>query len=241
MPDIFHSSETLEKPINKIAVNPVNIDKKQSHHAGERRHQLIDLSGGIDPHKLEGHTHNALSSYCFYPDNVKFVNADPKEIIILILRKHPVTNIPWLLASIVLLIAPSFVIVLPFLDQLPSGYEITLILCWYLITFAFMLENFLHWFFNVDLITDERILDLNFLSLMYREITEAHLDQIQEVTVKPAGGILSFFNFGNVVIQTAAEVPRIIFESVPNPEKVAKILRELNIQEEVEKLEGRIR
>jgi len=44
-----------------------------------------------------------------------------------------------------------------------------------------------------------------------------------------------------VVIQTAAQVPKIEFEAVPNPDKVARVLRELRIEEEQEKLEGRVR
>ena len=49
------------------------------------------------------------------------------------------------------------------------------------------------------------------------------------------------FNYGDVLIQTAAEIPEVEFEAVPMPDLVAKVLRELRIEEEVEKLEGRVR
>jgi hypothetical protein len=55
------------------------------------------------------------------------------------------------------------------------------------------------------------------------------------------GGIRTMFRFGDLVIQTAAEIPKINFEDVPEPDKVARILRDLRIEEEVEKLEGRVR
>jgi hypothetical protein len=38
------------------------------------------------------------------------------------------------------------------------------------------------------------------------------------------------FDYGNVTIQTAAEVPEFKFESVPNPEKVVKILDDLRMK-----------
>jgi len=44
-----------------------------------------------------------------------------------------------------------------------------------------------------------------------------------------------------VVIQTAAAIPLITFEAVPKPDKVAKTLRELRVEEEQEKIEGRVR
>ena len=61
------------------------------------------------------------------------------------------------------------------------------------------------------------------------------------VTVEVIGALRTFLHFGNVVIQTASEVPKINFEEVPYPDKIAGILRESRIEEEKEKLEGRVR
>ena len=97
------------------------------------------------------------------------------------------------------------------------------------------------WFFHVNIITDERIVEVDFANLVYREITDANIDQIQDVTVEVGGSLRTFLHFGNVVIQTAAEIPKIEFEAVPKPDTVARILRELRIEEEKEKLEGRVR
>jgi membrane protein YdbS with pleckstrin-like domain len=56
------------------------------------------------------------------------------------------------------------------------------------------------------------------------------------------GGVIrTIFNYGDVLIQTASEVPRIEFQAVSRPDKVAKILRELRVEEEQEKIEGRVR
>ena len=112
---------------------------------------------------------------------------------------------------------------------------------WYLFTVSFTLEKFLAWFFNVNVITDERIIDVDFHNLIYRQISDANIDQIQDVTVEVGGGIRTFLNYGNVVIQTAAEVLRIDLLDIPRPDDVAKILRSLRVEEEKEKLEGRVR
>jgi len=56
------------------------------------------------------------------------------------------------------------------------------------------------------------------------------------------GGVIrTVFNYGDVLIQTASEVPRIEFSSVSKPDLVAKVLRELRVEEEQEKIEGRTR
>jgi len=127
------------------------------------------------------------------------------------------------------------------LNFIPSGYRLIITLAWYLLTFAFSLEKFLSWFFNVNIITDERIVDIDFPSILYKDISETKIDQIQDVSIKVGGFIRSLFNFGDVLIQTAGAVPEIHFSAVPNPEQVSKILNELILEEEQEKLDGRVR
>ena len=106
---------------------------------------------------------------------------------------------------------------------------------------SFCLEQFLSWFFHVNIITDERIIEVDFVNLFYREITDCNIDQIQDVTVEVGGGIETFFNYGDILVQTAAEITKIRFEKAPKPDMVARVLRELRIQEEQEKIEGRVR
>jgi membrane protein YdbS with pleckstrin-like domain len=192
-------------------------------------------------HELPGHTHNPFFAYCLYPDKVKFLNKDPQEKVVLMLRSHPITNLGWIVLSFLMLIAPSFASVLTFIDLLPTDFQIVAYMIWYLMTTAFILERFLIWFFHVNIVTDERILDVDFVSLFFRDMSDANIDQIQDVTVEIGGAVRTFFDFGDVVIQTAAEVPRITFEAIPHPDRVARILRDLRIEEEIEKLEGRVR
>jgi membrane protein YdbS with pleckstrin-like domain len=199
------------------------------------------VKSSISKHKISGHSHNPFSSYIYYPDRVKFINRDPKEKVVLLLRKHPITNLGWVLLTFAMVVAPAFITIFEFFELLPMSYQIIFVLIWYLITSAFAFEEFLSWFFHVNIITDERIIEVDFVNLFYREITDANIDQIQDVTVEVGGGIRTLMNFGDIVIQTASQIPKIDFEDIPEPDKVAKILRELRIEEEKEKLEGRIR
>ena len=137
--------------------------------------------------------------------------------------------------------APSILSVFPILDFLPANFQLVSVLGWYLITTAFVLESFLTWFFNVYLVTDERIIDIDFYNLIYKEVSDANIDKIQDVTYKMGGVVRTLFNYGDVLIQTASEVPNFEFLAVPMPDKVARVLQDLRIEEEQEKLEGRVR
>ena len=61
------------------------------------------------------------------------------------------------------------------------------------------------------------------------------------MTVRLGGAVRAVFNYGDIIIQTAAEIPQIELQAVPKPDRVARILRELRVEEEQEKIEGRVR
>lgn len=188
-----------------------------------------------------GHTQNPLAAYCYYPHSVSFMNLDEEEEVVLLLRRHPITNIPWIIITILMLLAPVALDISLLIGFLPENFQAVAILFWYLVTLAFVFENFLSWFFNVNIVTDERLFDVDFANLIYREVTDANLDQIQDVTVRMGSFIRTMLNYGDVIIQTAGEVPRIEFSGVPFPDRVAKVLRQLRVEEEQEKIEGRVR
>ncbi|MBI4059103.1 hypothetical protein HY404_02560 [Candidatus Microgenomates bacterium] len=193
-------------------------------------------------HNQPGHTHNPLASYCYQPENVSFETQDPQEKIILFLRKHPIINLPWIIIAVILLLAPTFILpIFPLLSFLPAKFQLVAILGWYLVTVAFILENFLSWFFNVDIVTDERVIDIDFHNLIYREVSETKIDKVQDVTYKMGGVLRAMFNYGDVFLQTAGTVPNFQFLAVPRPDEVVKVLQALRMEEEQEALEGRVR
>jgi uncharacterized membrane protein YdbT with pleckstrin-like domain len=223
MPDVFVAKKKSKKKtasrVKKLSKGKLLVDKKL----------LREVS------------HNPLSAFCYRPKKVKFETQEPEEKIILLLRKHPITNVKWILTAALMMLAPLTLQTFPLLDFLPSNYQFVAIMGWYLITLAFVLESFLTWFFNVNIVTDERIIDIDFYNLIYKEVSDANIDKIQDVTYKMGGVVRTIFNYGDVIIQTASEMPNFDFLAVPKPDKVASILQELRIEEEVEKLEGRVR
>jgi membrane protein YdbS with pleckstrin-like domain len=183
---------------------------------------------------------NPVASFSFLPKGVDFETKNKGEKVVLLLRRHPITNLRWIFLAILMSFAPLLLASFPIIDFLPSNFRFVAILGWYMITLAFVFESFLSWFFNVNIVTDERIVDIDFVNLIYKEISDADIDKIQDVTVKVGGVAQTMFNYGDVYIQTASEKPRFEFLSVPKPEDVAKILQELRIEEKQEELEGRV-
>ncbi|MBI4029498.1 MAG: hypothetical protein HY376_04005 [Candidatus Blackburnbacteria bacterium] len=170
---------------------------------------------------------NPWSAFFYLPRKAKFENQDDDEHVILLLRRHPITNLPWISLVILLALAPLLLGFLPVLSVLPVRFQTATVVLWYLLTTAVFLQGALTWFFNVNIITSRRIVDVDFYTLIYREISDARLDNIQEITYKVGGLLGTFFHFGNVEIQTAGALPNFNFENVPNPAQVTNILQDL--------------
>lgn len=214
------------------------VSDKKEPPAKEKFKKIGELNeGDIE----QAHLKNPLSSFFYLPDSIHFLNQDPEEKVVLFLRRHPITNFGAIVISLLLFLAPTTLGNFALFDILPPQYKVVFSLLWYLIAIAYVYEEFLDWFFSVFIVTDERVIDVDFVNLIYRQISTAEIDKIQDLTVQAGGATMAFFNYGNLFIQTAAEVENIEFERIPQPDKVSKIIRNLMIQEEQEKIEGRVR
>lgn len=182
-----------------------------------------------------------FSSFVAQPKNMRFENQQENEQVLLVLRQHPILNVTWVVVAILLGLAPLLVFpILPIDVVFPGIFGFFATVVWYLLVGAFIIESFLHWYFNIYILTDERIIDVDFFSLIYKEVSEAKIDKIEDVTATTAGFLGAIFDFGTISIQTAAEKRQFEFVAVPQPAKVTKFLNELMLEEEREKSEGRV-
>ncbi len=187
-------------------------------------------------YSIVGKTYNPLSSYQVRPKAVRFETQFKGEEIFLLLRRHMITNIGWFLLTAILIFAPSMILTIPFLDLVPNRFVVIFFLMWYMFVFAYFFESFLTWYFHVFIITDRRVVDVDFYNLAYKEISEAKIKNIVDVTLVMGGPIQTIFNFGRIQIQTAGQVPEIEFEHVPQPVMVMKLLKNLHLAKKQGKL-----
>ena len=235
-PEIYDASK---KKSDKKMVNKPKI-KKQSHshsHSHHKRHRVDDYSEIM---KAEKPALSPLKAFAPKPEKVSFDTQQSEEEVILLLRQHPITQFKQLFIALGIALFPFLVGASPFLDFLPARFQFAMTLGWYLIFIGYVFETFLLWFFNVYIITDERIIDVDFLSLIYKDVSSAKIDNIEDITASTGGFLASMVNYGTIKVQTAGEKTEFEFEAVPQPAKVTALLNELLLEEEREKIEGRV-
>ena len=186
-------------------------------------------------------TRNPLTHFSVCPPLLTFESQNKEEEILLLMRRHIITNVPWILGFLVMVLAPLSLSFFPMLDFLPIRFQSLLLIFWYLFSFGWFWEQFLAWYFNVYIITDERVIDVDFYSLIYKNVSATKIDNIEDVTYTTSGALQSLLNFGTITVQTAAEKRQFEFEHVPNPDVVAGFLNEMILEEEREDMEGRVR
>lgn len=175
---------------------------------------------------------NPLTAFAVNPTSLRFETQEETEKVILFLRQHFIVNVPWILITILLVIAPTVIFprlfhALSLNVTFPASYYVIGTMFWYLATFGFALASFIGWFFNIYIVTNERIVDIDFFYLLYKKFSEAELTKIQDINYTSGGILAAIFNYGDVVVETAGELPNIDFESIPYPEKVVETIREL--------------
>jgi hypothetical protein len=76
-------------------------------------------------------------------------------------------------------------------------------------------------------VTDRRIVIIKQKCLFSRVISELELENIQDITTDIKGIIPTFLNYGNLFVQTAAEMERFVFRNIPNPTEVKDLIMSL--------------
>jgi membrane protein YdbS with pleckstrin-like domain len=167
------------------------------------------------------------------PRGIHFDGQDTEEKILLFLRQHVIVNIRWIFITALLILAfPVFNYLLSLggtsLDEiLPARYNFVLHFMFAVFTFGYFFENFLSWYFNSYIVTNKRVVDIDFYGITHRRFSEAPLRNIEDVTNQISGFGQIVFHYGDVSIQTAAEAREITFENVPNPDRVQDTLSDL--------------
>lgn len=102
-----------------------------------------------------------------------------------------------------------------------------LVFSYYLFVLVMFYRAFLDYYLDIWIVTTERIITIEQKDLFNRVISELRLFRIQDVTSESSGFFATFFNYGNVHVQTAAEQKRFEFVQVPDSHGVAKVIANL--------------
>lgn len=173
---------------------------------------------------LEGHLKNMVS-----------LNED--EEIDSILRHHKFT---FFAAFVKIIILPIAVLVFIYMFGFVKFLNLfnSFILSWiFLIIFivwaTYSFYQWFVWYFDVAVLTNQRVIVIEQKKLFEKTISEANLDKIQDITTNISGLLPTLLGYGSVIVQTASEANNLTLKDIAKPQSVQqKILHLKDIQED---------
>jgi len=179
-----------------------------------------------------------FGSIQYRPRKMKFATQNIGEKIYIIVRMHWIRNLGWILNNIIYALLPFGLIFLIQLVGLAKWFEtelpfltfriiVILILAYFSIIFTNLLKSFYDWYYDVYIVTNERIVDYIFSPFTGYVVTEAPLESIQDVEEKSLGFLADLFNYGSVKARTASTTGELSFDFIADPTKVRDIIMDL--------------
>lgn len=95
---------------------------------------------------------------------------------------------------------------------------------YYLAIWMFAFQEIVDYYLDMWIVTSERVLNIEQFGLFVRTASELHLENIMDVTSEVRGMWHTFLNYGDVMLQTAAEKTRFHFKQIPHPETVRQLI-----------------
>jgi uncharacterized membrane protein YdbT with pleckstrin-like domain len=113
-------------------------------------------------------------------------------------------------------------------DALPPLLLLFLLNTFLLFIWLYVFLIWVDYYFDVWIITNERIVNIEQKGLFNREVSELQFSRIQDVTSVVDGFIPTILNFGDVYVQTAAEEERFVFRQIPDPYTIKDMVMQLS-------------
>lgn len=161
-----------------------------------------------------------------------FPTQRPNEHVVLLLRRHWTVLARDVLQLVGSLLLPPIVLLLLYYYgafELTSAsalyvFAVMILSLYYLFSYLAFFHDFVDYHLDIWVVTDQRIVSIEQQGLFNRVVSELSILRVQDVTSEIKGKIQTFLDYGQVHIQTAGEQARFVFNQVPHPSQVAKVV-----------------
>jgi hypothetical protein len=165
------------------------------------------------------------------------IELEPNEAILKVVRKHWFIIVAELFGVIIMLLTPVFILFalialpteyLPFIIELESHLPIIIygIIIWTLMALMIGFMIWTHYFLDLWVITDRRIIVIDQLTFFNRKVSSFRLERLQDIKFSVVGIIATFLNFGTIRAQTASMAEsNFQTHGLPDPQGLQSIIQ----------------
>lgn len=164
----------------------------------------------------------------------KLFDQKPGEHVEIVKRRHAITFVPQILLFAVMIAIPPVMLGIVFegnisiANPLLHAAGVLLLGMYYLGINLFFVGQFVDYYLDITIVTNDRIIDIEQKGIFGRQISELDLARIQDVNSEVKGIIPSMFNYGLVEIQTAGDEANFEFHDAHDPHGIRARIIELS-------------
>ena len=161
---------------------------------------------------------------------VTFCNQNPDEKVIKVLRRGFILELGWIITSVVVFLVISTLkdfVGVTLTQKEVKDLVITFLNTGILFLLFYSFNKYLNWFYSVNIITNQRIIDFEFKELGIKNIVECQVKNIQSVSVKNEGFASFIFGLATLHILTSGDNPNIDFEFIYNSNEVQDLISDM--------------
>jgi len=165
-----------------------------------------------------------------------FVNQQDDERVFIIARRHFVDFIGYAIIIFALLLVPILIVAIGYQgigQAIATGgaiaYDILILVSavYFMLLMVVAMTSWVGYYYNLLIVTDERIIEVAQKGFFSREMYELAFEQIEDVSYHTKGFLNTFFEVGDIEIQTAGTARNFYVRRIPYPQIVFRIIHDL--------------
>jgi hypothetical protein len=95
---------------------------------------------------------------------------------------------------------------------------------WGLLLWAVFWQFWTTYYMDIWVVTNRRIIDIDYLRLFDRNIAMLRFERVQDVTTRVQGIFGTLLRYGSVIVQTAGSDKEFVIDQIANPESLRDVI-----------------
>lgn len=159
-----------------------------------------------------------------------YIPMEEGEEIVAKVHRHWLFIVTRLFGLVVLLAAPPSIVALlrvfgvTLFAGAGTAVLVTLWALWGLVLWVMFWQFWTTYYMDIWVITNRRIIDIDYLRLFDRNIAMVRFERVQDVTTHVRGIIGTLLRYGSVVVQTAGSDKEFVIDQIAHPETLRDII-----------------
>ncbi|MBU1166857.1 PH domain-containing protein [Patescibacteria group bacterium] len=147
-------------------------------------------------------------------------NLKDGEKVVAVIRKHWAGFLKPIIITFLILVVPFFFVIFFF----SRWWTMLIFFVWISVGLGYGLFQWFTWYFDSFVVTNKRVINIDQKRIFAKSVSEANLENIQNITYEINGLMASIFGYGTIKIETAGSETSINVSGISHPADLQELI-----------------